>query len=96
MKGKVLAVNFEIAFHLIEIFEFDEFGVVFHVEFLSFDNVVDLLVKEFQAFGGENALDFGVKVFFDDDGRMGHFLLDCERGEHFSEFLFCGSFHVIT
>ncbi len=81
---------------MIEIFEFDEFGVVFHVEFLSFDDVVDLAVEELQAFGGENALDFGVDVFFDDDGRMGHFLLDCECGEHFSEFFFCGPFHVIN
>jgi hypothetical protein len=67
---------------LIKIFDFEEFGVAFHVDFLLFDNVVDFLVEELHAFIGEDAFNFGVDIFFDDDWRMGDLLLDCECGEH--------------
>ncbi len=62
--------------------DLNEFGVVFHVEFLSFNNVVDLLVEELHAFAGENVFNFVVEIFFDGDWGMGDLLLDCECGEH--------------
>jgi hypothetical protein len=67
---------------LIKIFDLNEFGVVFHVDFFKFNNVVDFLVEELHAFVGECVFNFVVKIFFNGDWRMGDLLLDCECGEH--------------